>query len=142
MNESKENQNERPSTPAPRAQSALPGETKKPKESKATKSASPLHLIALTVLLVSAAWFWTSERLPQGVSVQGGAPERIDPMREEVFLPAPHLNEEESSNSNLAANPPIESGKNEPIKPTVTQQDPATLLFGVVSRIRDSREEK
>jgi len=115
-----------------------------------SKGVPVFHLGALVIILGASAWFWLGADAEKAPTPPGGIPENIGGEQADYvdFEPI-QANDRASapvSETKFVSNPPIPQGndpeistKETPAASPLPQEDPATKLFEVVSRIRSSR---
>jgi hypothetical protein len=114
------------------------------------KNLSVFHIIILFTLTLGAAWFWFGGSSPSNENQPVENTERVETINEATSLahssiikPEPgqiaadQINAEKDAVINSSESMALETTR----KVETVEADPATLLFGVVSRIRVSRNE-
>jgi hypothetical protein len=114
------------------------------------RNISFFHIIILSTLTLGAAWFWFGGSSPSKENQRVENTERVETINEAIPLahssiikPEPvqivaeQIDVEEGKLVNFVESMELETTR----KVETVEADPATLLFGVVSRIRVSRNE-
>jgi hypothetical protein len=108
------------------------------------------HLGALVIILGASAWFWLGADAEKAPATTDGIPENVGgeqagfvdfepiPANDRASAPVPETRLV-STPAIPQGNDPGISAKETPVASPVPQEDPATKLFEVVSRIRSSR---
>lgn len=108
------------------------------------------HLGALVIILGASAWFWLGADAERTPATTGGIPENVGGEQagyvEFEPIPANDRASDLVSETKFVSSPAIPQGngpeisaKETPAASPAPQEDPATKLFEVVSRIRSSR---
>jgi len=114
------------------------------------RNISVFHIVILLTLTLGAGWFWFGGSSPSKENQPVENTERVETINEAIPLahssvikPEPaqitaeQINAEEDAVINSSESMELETTR----KLETVEADPATLLFGVVSRIRVSRNE-
>ena len=143
MNEPDQNLASDPVPQPCKVEQTVPIPEPKPPESENQKSFPYFHSLALAALIGSAVWFWVGGGMNQEQKPQTKTqPEPIRSSIEESLVSDPFPQKKGKEVTPVDETVPLLAKEEDsPAEVGSPEHDPATLLFGVVSRIRDSREE-